>query len=197
MWRVNRVVDRGDAPNPKVCAPQPHNLKLADVVDEMNAGGHGRTYKYFIGPAVPYNEDPYAADFERAKPKRKRRVYVAGPMRGIPFFNFPAFDEAAGVLTALGYEVFNPAARDREVHGEKVNQSPTGDLRDIALSGFSLRAALEADTKWICQSADAICMLPGWEKSTGATAENALAKALGLKIGTLKDFVSWERETDA
>ena len=46
--------------------------------------------------------------------------------------------------------------------------------------GFSLREALGADTAWICAHADAIALLPGWEKSTGATAENALAVALGL-----------------
>lgn len=116
------------------------------------------------------------------------KIYVAGPMRGIPYFNFPAFDAAASALTAAGHEVFNPAARDREVHGDKVNQSPTGDLRDIDLTGFNLRAALAADTQWIALEADAVCHLPGWENSKGANAEVALAKCLGLKIGNLEDF---------
>jgi hypothetical protein len=47
---------------------------------------------------------------------------------------------------------------------------------------FSLRRALAYDTNWICTEADAIFMLKGWEKSRGATAEHALAIALGHEI---------------
>ena len=46
--------------------------------------------------------------------------------------------------------------------------------------GFSLREALAADTQYIALVADAIALLPGWEKSAGANAEMALAHALGL-----------------
>ena len=52
-------------------------------------------------------------------PVRKKRLYVAGPMRGIKDFNFPAFDEAATFLRNAGYEVCNPADRDREKHGDE------------------------------------------------------------------------------
>ena len=110
------------------------------------------------------------------------RIYLAGPMRGIPFFNFPAFDDAARKLRDLGHHVFNPAEHDREQHGDKVNDSPTGNLDDIKASGFSLRAALEADLTWIARHAEAIVVLPGWENSKGANAEVALGKALGIPI---------------
>jgi len=114
------------------------------------------------------------------------RVYVAGPMRGRPFFNFPAFDEAAAALRAEGHEVFNPADRDRQVHGDEVNNSATGNLDDIAHTGFTLREALEADTSWICRNAEAIALLPEWETSKGATAEYALARALGLEVWSVE-----------
>lgn len=112
------------------------------------------------------------------------KVYVAGPMRGIKDFNFPAFDEAADRLRAGGHHVFNPADRDRAVHGDTVNQSETGDLSDpsVVASGFNLRDALGADMAWICHEADAIYMLPGWSGSKGATAERATALALGLTV---------------
>jgi len=102
-------------------------------------------------------------------------------MRGYPSFNFPAFDFAAAALREQGYVVFSPAERDRELHGTKLDDNKTGNEDEAASNvGFSLREALGADTAWICAHADAIALLPGWEKSTGATAENALAVALGL-----------------
>lgn len=117
-------------------------------------------------------------------------VYVAGPMRNIPFFNFPAFDVTAEALRDRGYVVCNPAERDREIHGDKVNNSPTGNLNDpdVVNSGFSLREALDFDTSFICLKGDAICVLPGWEESKGAVAEVALARALGQFVGILEDF---------
>jgi hypothetical protein len=103
-------------------------------------------------------------------------------MRGIPFFNFPAFHDAAKKLRANGHTVFNPAERDEAKHGTDIASSPVGDLADANAKGFSLRDALGADTAWICAHADAIALLPGWEHSKGATAERALGIALGLEI---------------
>ncbi len=109
-------------------------------------------------------------------------VYVAGPMRGIKDFNFPAFHMATQMLRSMGHTVFNPAERDEETHGKDVSKSETGDLRYAAQYGFSLREALAADLSWIALHADAIAMLPGWENSKGAKAEKALAEALGLPV---------------
>lgn len=119
------------------------------------------------------------------------KIYLAGPMRGIPNFNFPAFDYAADKLRELGFQVFSPAERDRDIHGSKLEDNPAGDEKVAeTVVGFSLREALAADTDWIALHAEGIALLPGWEKSSGANAELALAKALGLTVITLgKDFV--------
>ncbi|PVU81534.1 hypothetical protein DDP54_15735 (plasmid) [Cellulomonas sp. WB94] len=114
-------------------------------------------------------------------------VYVAGPMRGIPGFNFPAFNDATARLRAAGFAVFNPAERDI-AHGF-TGEGMTGfeDLND-GENRFNLRDALNDDLSWIAQHADAICVLSGWENSAGAQAEMALAAALGLRVGFVFEF---------
>lgn len=117
-----------------------------------------------------------------------KRIYLAGPMQGIPEFNFPRFHAVARSLRSQGHSVFNPADKDIERHGG-TNISAgnvSGDI-DKAKSehGFSLRQALAEDTQFICLEADCIVLLPGWEKSNGAQAEHRLAVALkseGMEI---------------
>ena len=38
-----------------------------------------------------------------------KRIYLSGPMSGLPELNFPAFHAEAARLRALGFEVVNPA----------------------------------------------------------------------------------------
>ena len=118
---------------------------------------------------------------------KKLRVYLAGPMRNIPYFNFPAFFAAEAKLKKKGHKVFNPARRDVQKYGKEISV-PSGTIKEAASQvGFSLREALAMDSQWICLNADAVALLPGWEKSKGANAELALAKALDLKVIKLKD----------
>lgn len=102
------------------------------------------------------------------------KIYLAGPMRGLPNFNFPAFDFAAGKLRAEGHEVFNPAEKGLEAHAEADQESL-----------HFRRQVFELDTAEICRNSDAVALLPGWENSKGAVAEMALARALGLEIHVL------------
>lgn len=108
------------------------------------------------------------------------RIYLAGPMRGYPDFNFPAFIAAAAWLRAAGHEVFNPAERDLD-NGFSPDGTD-GTEQDLTDLNLDLRAALAADLAWICGHADAVATLPGWEKSRGATAEVAAARALNLPV---------------
>lgn len=103
-------------------------------------------------------------------------------MRGIKDFNFPAFFVAEQKLKEEGHTVFNPAQRDVTKCGMSAFYSAHGDLEDIKHLGFSLRDSLGTDTAWICEHAEAIALLPDWEKSKGAKAEKALAEALSLEI---------------
>lgn len=112
------------------------------------------------------------------------KIYLAGPMRGIAEFNFPAFYEAAHSLRNQGHEVFSPAEKDNERHGADISKgNATGSEEHAsAQHGFNLREALGLDLEYICGHADAIALLPGWEFSKGVAAEKATAEALGLKV---------------
>lgn len=117
-------------------------------------------------------------------------VYLAGPMTGIPEFNFPAFDDAAVKLRDLGYVVFNPADNDRDKYGF----DPTGmtGLEDVAAHGLDRRKVLADDLAWICTEADMVCVLPRWGWSSGARAEVATARALDIPVMAVAGLLSGE-----
>ena len=119
------------------------------------------------------------------------KIYVAGPMRGIAEFNFPAFHGATAALRAAGHEVFNPAERDIKHHGVDISKGNKNGDEAVAAAehGFNLREALKDDLEYICLHADAVAMLPGWENSKGAVAERATAIALGLSVIHLREPV--------
>lgn len=110
----------------------------------------------------------------------KKKIYIAGPMRGIPYFNFPAFDKAQDLLSAE-WVVISPADLDRKT-GFNPTTLPEGyDWKDLSLIGFDLQDAIDRDLAAI-KTCDAIYMLDGWQYSNGAKAEKALAEWLGLEV---------------
>lgn len=98
------------------------------------------------------------------------RLYLSGPMSGIPEFNAPVFNEAAVKLREQGYEVVSPVEED-ERYGQVLGVNATwGDL-------------LARDVKLIADSGiDAIVLLPDWEKSKGARLEVFLCLLLGKSV---------------
>ena len=109
-----------------------------------------------------------------------KTVYVAGPMRNYPNYNFPAFFAAQEKLEAEGWKVINPAQIDID-HGFKLedlkdnhdfaNEPPETHLFDIVKR--DILALIDCT---------AIYLLKGWENSQGATAEKAVAEWLGMKV---------------
>lgn len=90
------------------------------------------------------------------------KIYIAGPMSGLPEFNYPAFNAEAERLRSLGHEVLNPA------------ENPVPECGTWA--GY-MRLALAQLVQ--CHT---IRLLPGWEKSSGARLEEHVAMRLGLRI---------------
>ena len=90
------------------------------------------------------------------------KIYIAGPMTGYPEHNYPAFHQAATMLTILGHDVESPAAGG-QVEG--------WEWPDYMRRG--LHQLLTCDT---------IALLPGWQNSRGATIEHQLATDLGMTV---------------
>lgn len=101
-------------------------------------------------------------------PTSKPVVYIAGPMTGLPDYNYPAFHEAAERWRAAGWEVVNPAE-----HFDGDQTLP----RQVYL-----RRAFRA----LCEC-HAIAVLEGWETSQGARVEKVMADALGMPRYWYKD----------
>lgn len=91
---------------------------------------------------------------------RKIKVYVAGPMTGLPDFNRPAFFDAAGLLFDHGHIVLNPA-----IFPDGLEHS---DYMKICLP--------------MIDAAEAVVMLPGWENSKGASMEYQYAQIKNLPV---------------
>ena len=102
------------------------------------------------------------------------KVYVAGPMSGLPDLNFPAFDATAASLRAAGHEVVSPAELDRADGFDERGCTGRESLSSAQYQKFA-RNDLTA-----LLGVDAIVLLPGWRQSTGATHEAAVAAWLGL-----------------
>jgi hypothetical protein len=89
-----------------------------------------------------------------------KRIYISGPMTGYPNLNFPAFNAEAARLRALGYEVVNP-----------VELNPDPDTSRQECMKRDIRGLLDCDT---------IALLPGWDRSKGASLEQYVANAVGI-----------------
>lgn len=100
-----------------------------------------------------------------------RRVYLAGPMRGIEAFNFPAFAAATASLRGRGYEVWSPHEHDLEEGFDPTTGDGLKTLRDYMR--VDLAQVLDAD---------AVVVLPDWEKSQGAALEVHVAHECGLTV---------------
>jgi len=111
------------------------------------------------------------------------KVYVAGPMTGIPQFNFPAFDAAAADLRARGYDVVSPAELDDPETREVALASPDGAPDSGSSNGETWGDFLARDVKLIAdEGIEAIVCLPGWERSRGARLETFVARLCDLRI---------------
>lgn len=109
------------------------------------------------------------------------KIYIAGPMSGVEDWNFPAFFEAEAQLKALGHEVINPAHNDGETVEEALASAGHPERPTKSWSYYMRRDLPDVLT------VDALCVLPGWQSSKGASLEVQVAEAVGIPLLILRD----------
>lgn len=86
------------------------------------------------------------------------KIYIAGPMSGLPDHGYPAFFAAEERLREQGHTPVNPARNPFVPNPEE----------------FDFKSAYAWDIQQVIEC-DAIYMLRGWEKGAGARGEHAVA----------------------
>jgi len=125
---------------------------------------------------------------------RKTRVYLAGPMRGYKYYNFPAFHKIANELRTFWAEVVSPAELD-VLDGYDPMTLPEDNDWNKFPSDFPMTfdECVSRDIQHLL-TCDTIYLLKGWEESKGARAELAVAKWRGLDVlyeeDNLADLIS-------
>lgn len=105
------------------------------------------------------------------------KVYIAGPMTGMPNSNYDEFDKAATVWRDAGHEVTSPA---ENFAGRK----------DLDWSEYLCKAVTQV------AGVDVVAVLPGWEESRGAKLEVHVAKELGKEIYNALTLLPLESRND-
>lgn len=114
------------------------------------------------------------------------KIYVAGPMSGLPSLNFPAFHAAAASLRALGHEVVNPA----EINGGECELDAVAQMDEDQKRAHWI-ACMRRDITQL-MTCDGVALLDGYESSRGAMLELCTAQALRFDIRRLEEWVPAE-----
>lgn len=104
------------------------------------------------------------------------KIYIAGPMRGIPGDNRDAFAAAATLLRGLGHTVVSPAEYDI------ANDIPSGGIDRNAL-----KKAMLWDLQQIAEC-DCVVLLDDWIQSGGVRLELEMARFCGCQVKSVREF---------
>jgi hypothetical protein len=106
-----------------------------------------------------------------------RRIYIAGPMAGVEDGNRPAFAKRAEKLKLARFEPVNPCGISPEHPTDIPCVGRPADHSTDHRYGCFLREGIK-----LLMTCDGFTLLPGWDGSVGASAEEHVARALGLPL---------------
>lgn len=121
-------------------------------------------------------------------------LYVAGPMTGKPWHNFPSFDVAVDLLAGLGIESISPAELDDPADRAEALCAEIGSADTATHTWGDL---LARDVKIVADVVDGVALLPGWEGSRGAKLEAFICRLVGKPIFYINDWLPlYSRRSD-
>jgi len=103
------------------------------------------------------------------------KLYLSGPMTGIPDHNFPAFNAAAAVLRQAGFEISNPA--------------DNGASDAVVVAGDRTWADYVRKDLLDMLGCEGLALLDGWHASKGARLEYHVAAELGMPIRSVEAWL--------
>jgi hypothetical protein len=120
------------------------------------------------------------------------KVYISGPMSGLPNFNIKAFDALAVRLRNLGHEVVSPAELDDPAFRSAcmATEGRIDELRALCerddIEPATWGDLLARDVKLLADDGvRGIVVLDGWERSRGALLELFVGRLCNLPIFVL------------
>lgn len=102
------------------------------------------------------------------------RLYLSGPMTGLPKHNYPAFMRWARLLRKANYQVINPAELD--------DGTPLNWIQCLKRDVTKL---------FTCTG---IATMPGWTKSKGANLEVHIGRELDYPVHSVEHFIKNKKE---
>lgn len=105
------------------------------------------------------------------------KVFISGPMRGLPNYNFPKFDAIEKLLKENGYDVVNPAHISRSYKESTIlnNKDKFNEMVERQLTEL--------------RKCNLMLVLDGWENSAGVKVEIEEALKNGICITFEKPFI--------
>lgn len=137
--------------------------------------------------------------------------YLAGPMTGLPEYNYPAFEKAVIALEEAGIKVKSPHTIDHGQHefettpytsihscirmmtvigpdgreyGADCGEQPDAPIHSLVLGALPYATYMKAGYRMLL-NCNGIILLHGWSQSKGTNHELHVARSLGYPIYTL------------
>jgi hypothetical protein len=108
-------------------------------------------------------------------------IYLAGPMTGLPEYNFPEFARVSGILRGWGHDVVSP-------HEVPLPCGCKSSPPQCGADDHDWTEYLRSDLIALLAHAEGIALLDGWQKSRGALLETHVGSKLKLKIRRWADW---------